>query len=81
MRNCDNFLSGTVVVNTEDAGMLNWTKSKTQPMTIAPKANVIIYGNRAIKQRGDKYFVISRSKAEVRVIKLDEGRYKVVVSE
>jgi len=77
MQNCDNLLAGTVIVNAEHARILNWTKSKTQPMAIAPKANAIIYGNRAVKQRGDKYFVVNRKKQEVEVHKVGDGKYEV----
>lgn len=77
MHNFDNKLAGTVIATPE--AKLGWTASSSQTMVMMPKSGKIVYGNRSVHVRGDKYFVINRKKQEVQVVKLDNGKYEVIV--
>ncbi len=77
MINAENVLAGTVIATPE--AKLGWTASGSQTMVMMPKSGKIAYGNRAVHVRGDKYFVINRKKQEVRVRKLNDGKYEVII--
>lgn len=78
MINSNNMKAGTVITNLDGAKMLNWTKSNSQPISYT-KNGSIIYGNRAVNERDGKFYVKSRSKTEVEVVKVGDGKYEVVL--
>lgn len=76
MQNVNNILAGNVVARAEDK--LGWTANSSQKIIPLPKSGKILYSNRAVHVRDDKYFVVSRKKQEVQVIKVGENKYEVV---
>lgn len=75
MINVENMLAGSVIARLEDK--LGWTASGSQKIVPLPKSGKILYSNRAIHVRDDKYFVINRKKQEVEVTKIGENKYEV----
>ncbi|NJL81734.1 MAG: hypothetical protein HC917_28710 [Richelia sp. SM2_1_7] len=75
MHNFDNMKAGTIIATTE--AKLGWTASKSQPIQYLGKSGKIVYGNRAVSERDGKLYVKSRSKVEVEVIEVGDGKYEV----
>lgn len=75
MQNVNNLLAGNVIAKAEDK--LGWTANGSQKIIPMPKSGNILYSNRAIHVRDDKYFVINRKKQEVEVHKVGDGKYEV----
>jgi hypothetical protein len=71
--------SGTVIVDMQQAKILNWTKSSSQPMTALPRAGKLLYANRAVKVRDGEMYVIARGGSEVKVREIGENKYEVIV--
>lgn len=67
--------AGTVIATPE--AKLGWTASKSQPIQYLGKSGKIVYGNRAVAERDGKFYVKSRSKTEVEVVKVGDGKYEV----
>lgn len=75
----NSMIAGTVIATPE--AKLGWTPSKSQPVSFLVNSGKIAFGNRVVVKRAGKYYVKTRSKVEIEVIKIGDGKYEVVVNE
>lgn len=71
--------SSNIIAPISVARKLGWTASSSQPVIPMPKSNAMLYSNRVVIERNGKYYIKTRSKVELEVVKLSENKYEVVV--